>query len=129
MNKETLLALQGSIKKWEAIVAGTGWDKGANNCPLCQRFPFGRCHNEDPFESNSENNEVCPVALKAGRAYCESTPYMDWIATHGGRIPPVKVSTQEQLEAAKIELTFLKSLLPAELPRLDNPDFYSEVDA
>jgi hypothetical protein len=42
MDEKTLEALKGSIRKWEAIVDGTGEDDGADNCPLCHMFarPF-----------------------------------------------------------------------------------------
>jgi len=36
MDAKTLKALKGSIKKWEKIIAGTGVDKGGDNCPLCK---------------------------------------------------------------------------------------------
>ena len=46
MNRKTLTALKGSIKKWEKIVAGTGSDNGYQNCPLCALFVLDR---RDPF--------------------------------------------------------------------------------
>jgi hypothetical protein len=35
MERETEQALRGSIKTWEAIVAGTGSDHGLDDFPLC----------------------------------------------------------------------------------------------
>lgn len=90
MNKETLEALQGSIRKWENIVAGTEEDEGQRNCPLCQLF----CTEE----SHCDN---CPVAQAVQADYCNATPY----ATY--RIIP-------SIKNAKAELDFLKSLLPAQ---------------
>ncbi len=46
MNNETLVALRGSIEKWEKIVGGSGVDGGIENCPLCKEFyinPFNQC--------------------------------------------------------------------------------------
>ena len=107
MNKETLNALKGSIKKWENIIQGTAGDQGSHNCPLCKVFIAGGC-------------KKCPVALKTKRTDCTGTPYMEWaMATKDqwGRLslaPSVgalAISTKE-IAAAKAELNFLKSLLP-----------------
>ena len=38
MNARTWKALEGSIKKWEDIVAGKRGDRGSRNCPLCREF-------------------------------------------------------------------------------------------
>lgn len=56
MEAETLIALQGSIAKWQAIVDGTGTEQGPANCPLCLKF----------------NRIVNPDAPKA------STPLLKW---------------------------------------------------
>ena len=64
VSKETMKALNGSIKKWRDIVSGKGTDEGGDNCPLCQMFPF--C-------------EGCPVMDKTGEEGCEKTPYCAWI--------------------------------------------------
>ncbi len=99
MNKKTLKALKGSIKKWEKIVGGTGEDEGHKNCPLCK---CGCCR--------------CPVAIKTGSTDCDGTPYREWARhwnhKHGFMTQTnyVLCSTCERL-AAK-ELWFLESLLP-----------------
>lgn len=100
MNKETLVALQGSIDKWENIVNGKGVDSGWQNCPLCEKFMdeigcFG-----------------CPVA-KAGHPLCRNTPYTDWtnaaaLTDDGDLI----LGSDESKHYAAAELRFLKSLLP-----------------
>lgn len=89
MTPETLTALRGSIAKWEAIVNGTGQDKGTKNCPLCQMFfnVTGNC-------------DGCPVKESSGQSGCDGTPY-----DHYDRDMP---------EIAEEELEFLKSLLPEE---------------
>jgi len=102
MNKQTLKALQGSIKKWELIVAGDGLDNGTDNCPLCVRFYSRDC-------------KGCPVRAKTGESECCETPYIDWKNTHnnGGMVYfPLVANTPEKKRAAREELRFLKSLLP-----------------
>lgn len=93
MDEKTLTALKGSIAKWEAIVAKTGDDKGAKNCPLCQLFNT---------ENHGENECCigCPVHAHTGKRWCNGTPYR-------GHPTP---------ESSRAELDFLKSLLPANPP-------------
>lgn len=104
MNKKTLAALKGSIEKWEKIVAGTGGDDGADNCPLCQLF------------NNDETEEMCagcPVAKKTGLDGCSGTPYPDWGEHFRGILRyPFVADTKEKVAAAEAELAFLRSLLP-----------------
>lgn len=103
MSKATLKALRGSIAKWEKIVAGTGVDKGPDNCALCKRFFYRDCSG-------------CPVNDKTGEG-CQRTPYDRWadvtetetdMTAAGHR----KAVSPEAKEAAQAELDFLKSLLP-----------------
>lgn len=106
MDKSTLLALKGSIRKWERIVAGTGYDKGADNCPLCRLFMnrTGSC-------------DGCPVAEAVEIDGCDETPYMIWDKltpwNAEGDCVQRKASNQQELAAAQAELDFLRSLLPA----------------
>lgn len=105
MDAKTLKALKGSIKKWERIAAGTGLDKGDDNCPLCKVFKQGAviCGG-------------CPVALHSGAVNCKNTPYLDWLNVEnviGGRNYN-KATTPQLKAAAQAELDFLRSLLPAE---------------
>jgi len=53
MNKRTRTALEGSIKKWENIVALKGGDNGVVNCPLCQEFYAG--------PEDGESCDACPI--------------------------------------------------------------------
>lgn len=96
MDADTLKALQGSIEKWEAIVAGTGEDKGAKNCPLCQMF-----HPDyvEP-ETFAESCNGCPVKDRTKQDGCNGSPYMEFCE-------------DATTENAQKELDFLKSLLPA----------------
>ena len=102
----TLRALRGSIKKWEAIVAGDGRDLGSANCPLCQ------LHHKD-------NCRGCPVAYASRRACCENTPHEAWvgaaIATGGATAPISHRDPEHRAELTRLaqaELDFLRSLLP-----------------
>jgi hypothetical protein len=90
MDADTLKALNGSIAKWEAIVAGTGVDNGPSNCPLCHMFwRFPNCC------------KGCPVSEKTGFTGCVNTPYDRYCDDH-------------TIAAAVDELEFLRSLLPSE---------------
>lgn len=93
MNKKTLKALKGSIKKWEGIVAGTMLDLGPINCPLCSMFWLKDCAG-------------CPVMAKTKKMGCVGTPYQSYTMFPSGN-------------TAQRELDFLKSLLPN---RKDTPD-------
>lgn len=87
MDNLTLEALRGSVKKWQAIVDGTGKNRGPSDCPLCKLFFFVRlCVG-------------CPVFERTGETGCGGTPYMDY-EKHG------------ELYLAQAELDFLISLLP-----------------
>jgi hypothetical protein len=104
MNRLTLKALRGSIKKWELIVAGEGVDNGVDNCPLCALFFDGGCNG-------------CPVSEKAADDNCSSTPYIDWLNTQDRTaedmaIFPMVANNTDRKRAARKELAFLKRLLP-----------------
>lgn len=105
MNKSTLVALKGSIAKWQAIAKGTGIDRGMDNCPLCQKFyTLERAHVEEGCNS-------CPVFKKTGLQGCGGTPYDDWVSN-----PSVfgRATTPKFKKIARDEVKFLKSLLPKE---------------
>jgi len=104
MDKETLEALERSIKKWEAIVAGKGEDRGGENCALCELFAEYECVG-------------CPVHTEIGETNCQGTPFHEWVNHHEERHPEsfseaLKVECSECKELAQKELEFLKSLLP-----------------
>jgi len=68
--KKGIRLLKRSIKeKWEPIVAGTGVDRGASNCPLCQEFLKKGC-------------EGCPILIETGARECEKTPFREWNKHH-----------------------------------------------
>ena len=109
MNAKTLTALKGSIKKWEAIVAGKGADEGSGNCPLCNVFITSSCRG-------------CPVSERVGNVGCGGTPYAEWdylMSREGayGKKGIADVSSDKVPLArsyAEAELKFLQSLLPTE---------------
>lgn len=98
MDDKTLAALRGSIVKWEAIVAGTGEDHGADNCPLCRMFLYS----DDGLCSG------CPVADRTGEIGCAGSPYEAWDETNIRGT----VKTEADRALAQAELDFLRSLLP-----------------
>jgi len=112
MDETTLTALQGSIKKWEAIVAGTGGDAGVENCPLCAAF--ADAEDEDP--EGWLECYGCPVAHTVGQTSCGGTPYVQWangVRAHEKTAAyPWKATTPELVALAQAELDFLTSLLP-----------------
>lgn len=116
MKEATLIALNGSIGKWEAIVAGVGEDLGSTNCALCQRF--NGCQSSDGGRflpcSRGESGEIetCPVELKTGRVDCKGSPYEDRATANV--LAPKNRRVKEMAHHAQRELDFLKSLLPVE---------------
>ncbi len=104
MDEKTLIALQGSIAKWEGIVAGTVQDDGALNCPLCQMFS----HWVNP--TVPKGCKGCPVSERMEMPHCEGTPYYEYTdADESG-----EASEEEMKECAQHEVDFLKSLLPSD---------------
>jgi hypothetical protein len=103
MDVDTLKALQGSITKWEGIVAGTLKNEGPDNCPLCQKFfkPYG----------SAMACIGCPVMKQTGHPFCVKTPYRKYEEEEAWAINP----NSETLNTLALqELDFLKSLLPKE---------------
>ena len=89
MNKQTLKALKGSIKKWQGVTKGTIQDRGPVNCPLCQLFLLG-----EPSSCIG-----CPVCQKTKKTGCRGTPYTLY-------------NVYGHKKYARAEVKFLKSLLP-----------------
>jgi hypothetical protein len=113
MNNETLEALKGSVKKWEAIVAGIGVDDGIANCPLCQMFNAAE---------STDSCIGCPVALRTAKPYCKDIPYGDWyIYTRPRDFPKIVITERDRL-AAQAELDFLNSPPPTSHPHTSPGD-------
>ena len=100
MNKQTLKALRGSIKKWFELSKGRGDDRGSNNCPLCKLFYAVDCNG-------------CPVKEKTMANLCKNTPYNNWSKYHKSIFfMPFMATTPKARALAKAEYNFLCSLLP-----------------
>jgi len=102
MPRKTLVALRGSIKKWEGVAFGGVKDEGPDNCPLCAEF----YKNDDGAEVDCNG---CPVRTKTKKPYCLGTPYVEWVETDNYN--GFAVSVDSIIAAAKM-LFFLQSLLP-----------------
>ena len=105
MDKDTLKALKGSIKKWKDIAEGKGDDQGDINCPLCLLFIGGGC---DGCPVTDENSDF---------EVCSDTPFDEWrdhhSIVHGDRwSDSYRVKCPECKEIALKEVAFLESLLP-----------------
>lgn len=108
MDKKTLEALRGSIKKWQDIVKGVGEDDGVDNCPLCQLFNTEEMTNDDACVG-------CPVMNKTEYDGCQNTPYdkwVDYVCYDEQQRVPFKAKSNRAIRLAKKELKFLISLLP-----------------
>jgi hypothetical protein len=116
MDERTLTALKGSVAKWEAIVAGTGSDERASNCPLCAEFYDAHSVGDDGEEGDGCHG--CPVSAKTGATDCNASPWEQWALVQYdlGRmeVGTRKADTPELVKLAQAELDFLRSLLPAE---------------
>lgn len=101
-DSETLVAMRGSVAKWEGIVNDGQNDGGADDCPLCDLFICGSCNG-------------CPVADESGSKNCYSTPHEAW-CTHHNDVHDldhavVHEGCAECERLAKMELAFLAGLL------------------
>ena len=105
MDAKTLVALRGSIRKWQAIVNKTGEDQGPYNCPLCLLF-----NSPEHPSRRSTMCRGCPVFDYSGDIGCHNTPYETWDECD-------QDDSEGLAKAAQAELDFLISLLPeGELP-------------
>lgn len=103
MKRKIAKALEGSIRKWEKIVAEKGSDKGPTNCPLCTLFlPM----------SEVTSCRDCPVGSSFKTDVDCSPQFEAWIEhqqdEHLGEPNIVHCSECEKL--ARKELEFLESL-------------------
>lgn len=118
MNSKTLTALKRCIMRWEKIAAGETYSAGADTCALCGLF------NNDDTDDTDDNTRCngCPVANKTGMTLCRGTPYLAFVASAGERATrwvgaPVWATNAAAEKAARAEVRFLKSLLPAQPKR------------
>lgn len=107
MDMRTRKALVASIAKWERntrVEAPEEFLVTPNECPLCRVF----------FEDDCEG---CPVMAATGKWACAGTPYEDasdakddWMFVHPAGDEEMGIAHA----AAREEVLFLKSLVPAE---------------
>lgn len=109
MDAKTLEALQGSVAKWEAIVANTGTNGGTSDCPLCQLYNVNRLF--------VDKCRGCPVMESTGLQLCDDTPYIEYERAEEDCCGDEELA--ELVPLAQAELDFLRSLLPA--PSLTSP--------
>jgi len=101
MDKKTYDALQKSIAHWQENVAVDDLFKariGTNDCALCDLFFVDFC-------------KGCPVASSTGHIGCLETPY-----THAREAlgkAATDLANVDFIKAAKAEVLFLQSLVPA----------------
>ena len=108
MNTATRKALEGSIRKWRQIVAGTGVDKNWENCPLCKMFIKNSCAG-------------CPVRAAVRQPNCHGTPYEDFPSVAQWSLRGGRATTKRARAAAQAELDFLISLRPKTAKRARKP--------
>lgn len=95
LNLETYIALVGSVEKWSRVAYKEMRDRGIRDCPLCTLFHDSNCHG-------------CPIREKAGRSWCNGSPYQKWNAYWDLLyLAPRVVVTEEEGIMADNMLTFL----------------------
>jgi hypothetical protein len=112
MSPTTKTALLGSIEKWEKIADATGVDRGAENCPLCQKFLKNR-------GVTGKACAGCPVKESTGMQYCDGTPYSEWLQRNP--TTPRVVRDHATKRIALKEVKFLRSLLLKSSPKRTQP--------
>jgi hypothetical protein len=116
MDKQTLKALKGAIKKWHTVAYHGGIDKGRDNCPLCILTD-----RRNPKYGYFWDCKGCLIQKHTGKNDCSDTPYVRWNRIAFDKNPAgFTAVTDVQKRAAEEELEFLVTLLPegeeAEMP-------------
>lgn len=111
MDARTLEALKASIAKWERnAVAEMPREANvfADSCPLCALFNY-------PDDDDDESKECigCPVMMRTGRKECGGSPWDRACGALQGWKKGV-ADAEEFHSAARVEVSFLKSLLPSD---------------
>lgn len=71
MSKRALAALEGSIQKWERVVATGAFGVGPEGCMLCQLYN----HHVTRKNHRDACSPVCPVRADTGSNFCAGSPY------------------------------------------------------
>lgn len=98
-----VVAIEGSIKKWEGILNNTETDNRGINCPLCKEYGDA-----------SLSCIQCPVREFTKKSQCRGTPYSEWTDHHDSQHSMCKekiIHCETCKELCKKEISFLKSLL------------------
>jgi len=109
MDKETRMALEASIRHWEANLATDDPHQASYSyldCALCQLFD-----NEDEVDDEGNPLDVCfkcPVMQATGESGCRNTPY----ARARVAISAWRRGAPKPVAEIQAEIDFLKSLLP-----------------
>ena len=106
MDEPTLNALKESIEHWQRLVDiqnNPNERPRSTDCALCKMFLTTHCGMGDCTG--------CPVMMKTGEHFCQSTPYRQAHSMYIERLNGT-ATTEDFVKAAKLELEFLKSLLP-----------------
>jgi hypothetical protein len=102
MDRFTLFALVGSLRKWHKLVLGeTKTEGGSNDCPLCHMY-------NKAFLGTGSDCAGCPVREHSKEDFCKGTPYGKAIA----QIVLRESGLPYQPDLIQAELDFLFSLLP-----------------
>jgi len=117
MKKETIIALRGSIRKWDLIAQGIGLNEGGSNCPLCKMFCRGGGW-------STGDCKECPVFLVTKNTQCGGTPYTEFVGWAGfdfeETLPEMgldKYKMEMACDACEREIEFLIGLLPEKARR------------
>jgi len=98
-------AIELAVIKWENIVYREGFDRGGQDCFLCQKYPSG-CFSRNAYK--------CPIYEITDRINCGNTPYEEWMKHHFKKhddfIHSRKIRCKTCKKLAIKELEFLKSL-------------------
>ena len=100
MKIKVLIALVGSILKWDRLARGVGAERGASDCPLCRLNQAISCSG-------------CPVRDNTGKDHCHSTPYYTArTALQLRKVMPTAANHKAAMAAAAEERDYLITLLP-----------------
>jgi len=114
MDNEEVIALEGSIGKWESIAYGNGRDAGRDNCPCC-KLADRRAYEdvcEDDF-AYGDGCRKCPIGRIANTYDCFKTPYDDFCThvRHCEYCEKIGIYCSEARGIAEAEIAFLKRIL------------------
>jgi hypothetical protein len=113
--EKDIVLVEGSITKWQNVVAGKEAGHYWKNCPCC-------CIYLDNEYAENEKCNRCPIAEKSEQQLCKKTPFADYVAHADGEDWFILdgEDAKEGLRLANLELQYLKDLLKELKVRLRN---------